>query len=160
MWLARQRAAVGPDGAPLLVELIQDDHLRRGLENLFRVGVVQDDAGKPLRIAAGHRIVGECRGDLRDAKRRLVGHERGPTFWRERQLVFRPPVRRHRLRPVGLNGHVSSLGELPDPGESATWRGAGPLTWEIRVVYRAWLPIQRILHRLLRAHRRGVILAR
>src|SRR5207247_1277596 len=71
----RKRPAIGPDRAPLLVELVQDDHVLGRLDNPARPEVMEDDAGEALRIAPGHRIVGQRGWHHRHTEGRLVRHE-------------------------------------------------------------------------------------
>src|ERR1051326_6678152 len=99
----REIAAVGPDGAPLLVKQVQDDDVFRSLYDPARPEVMKNDAREALRITTGYRIICQRGGDLRDAKRRFVGQKRFASRWGERQFMFWLPVRRHLLSAVGVD---------------------------------------------------------
>src|SRR5258708_40065486 len=52
-----KRAPVRPDDAPFLVELIQDEHLVRSMNDLARSEIMKNDSRKPLGIADVHGII-------------------------------------------------------------------------------------------------------
>ena len=114
---------VGPDDAPFLVELIQDHNLVWKLDDLLGASVVKNDARETLRIAAGHRIIRQRGGNLRDSISRLMGYEGFPPLRCIRQLVFRLSIRRHRLRSIGLDSFGPAPGEFPNPGKAAPRSG-------------------------------------
>src|ERR1700745_4322970 len=62
-------AAVCPDGAPLLIEQVQDHDVFRSLDDPARPEIMKNNAGEALRITTGYRIICQRGGNLRDAER-------------------------------------------------------------------------------------------
>src|SRR6185295_7087811 len=80
----RQLPAIGPDGAPLLIELVEDDNVFGCLNDPACSEIMKNDSWKTLWVAPGHRIICERGWHRRDSESRFVGHVCRPAFGCER----------------------------------------------------------------------------
>ena len=101
---------------------------------------MKNDPREPLRIASGHRVVGQRRRHHRHAERGLVRQKRGSPFGRVRQLVLRLAVGGHLLRASGVDAGTGARGGLPDAGNVAPRCGRRLHILEVEIVHRSRLP--------------------